>query len=256
MAIHRDQIHVVYQPQYDLERGVRVGLEALARWRHPVRGDIPPSVFVPLAEQMGLIGELDTLVLRRAAADIGALRRAPAFRQCRVSVNVSAGELRNVEYPPIVTNALEAAQLPASALCLEVTESVALDDSPDYLARLSCLAEMGVRLSIDDFGTGHSSYAGLTAAPWTEIKVDRSLTCQCDSAQGREMLRSIFMLGDALPVDIVAEGIETLEQAHALRALGCTIGQGYFLGRPLPIGPLIAADGTRLDSLCTALQPA
>jgi EAL domain-containing protein (putative c-di-GMP-specific phosphodiesterase class I)/FixJ family two-component response regulator len=237
-AIHSGNLHVAYQSQRDLTNGAFVGVEALARWRHPERGDVPPAVFVPLAERMGLIDELGQCVLRTACIDLARLRRDPISADLRVSVNVSTTELRDVDYPNRVARALGDANLPPEALRLEITESLALDESDEVRGALAGIQDLGVRLSVDDFGTGYSSFASLTSMPWAEIKLDRSLTTQCLEVRGREMLRAIIAFGAAVDIEVIAEGIETREQLDTLRALGCKYGQGFLLGRPAPIASI------------------
>jgi len=234
-AIHGGELQVEYQPQQDLASGRCVGLEALARWHHPTRGDVPPSIFIPLAERMDLIDELGAHVLRTACADIARLRRSRDAAAVRVSVNASAVELRDADYPGRVERACVEAGLPRSALRLEVTESLTLDESEEVDRVLADLQSLGVALSIDDFGTGYSSFSILTRVHWSEIKMDRSLTAQYVDPRGREMLRAIINYGTSLAIDVLAEGIETVAQLQALQALGCRYAQGYLLGRPQPI---------------------
>lgn len=236
-AIHRGDVHAFYQPQIDLRNGECIGVEALVRWHHPTHGDIPPSLFVPLAERMGLMNEVGEFMLTTACNDLAALRSDGAMTNGRVSVNVSATELRSIDYPDRVMRAITDAGLPPSALAIEVTESVAVDQSDVFVRHLNALATEGVRLSIDDFGTGYSSFAGLTRLPWSEIKIDRSLTARHGNA-GSEMLKSMLALGQALGIDVIAEGIETRAELDALRALGCNYGQGFLFGRPQPISQL------------------
>jgi EAL domain-containing protein (putative c-di-GMP-specific phosphodiesterase class I) len=238
-AIHRAELHVAYQPQHDLVTGACVGIEALARWHHPTEGDVPPSVFVPLAERVDLIDELGAQVLATACADAARLRRNRNLSSLRVSVNASAAELRDPEYPERVAAALGDAGLAPSALRLEVTESLAIDDSEEVDAVLETIRAIGVQLSVDDFGTGYSSFATVTRVPWAELKLDRSLTLQCEDERGRAMLRAIVMFGAALDIDVIAEGIETQEQLTALRDLGCRYGQGFLLGVPQPVASIV-----------------
>ncbi|MGO9874700.1 MAG: EAL domain-containing protein [Acidimicrobiia bacterium] len=234
-AIHSSRLHVAYQPQFDLVTRQCVGFEALARWRHPTRGDVPPSVFIPLAERMDLIHELGIHVLRTATTDLARLRHCHDTTPARVSVNASTAELRDENYPDRMRNALEEADLPPSALRLEITESLALDESDDVRHVLTDIQALGVQLSVDDFGTGYSSFSTLTRVPWAEIKLDQSLTTQCQTPTGQEMLRAVINFGTALDIDVIAEGIETTDQLDTLCALGCQYGQGYLLGQPTPI---------------------
>lgn len=242
-AIHRSRLHVAYQPQFDLVTRQCVGFEALARWRHPTRGDVAPSVFIPLAERMDLIHELGTHVLRTATTDLARLRHNHDTTTPRVSVNASTAELRDENYPDRMRNALEDADLPPSALRLEITESLALDESDDVRHVLAGIQALGVQLSVNDFGTGYSSFSTLTRVPWAEIKLDQSLTTQCRTPTGQEMLRAVINFGTALDIDIVAEGIETTDDLDTLCALGCPYGQGYLLGHPTPI----LADGRAMS---------
>jgi len=234
-AIHGGELQVAYQPQQDLATGRWVGVEALARWHHPTHGDVPPAIFIPLAERMDLIDELGSHVLRTACADVARLRKSRETAALRVSVNASAVELRDPAYPSRIERACAEAGLPLGALRLEVTESVTLDESDEVDGVLAELQALGVALSIDDFGTGYSSFSILTRVPWAEIKLDRTLTAQFADPRGREMLRAIVNYGTSLAIDVVAEGIETVPQLQALRALGCRYAQGYLLARPQPI---------------------
>jgi EAL domain-containing protein (putative c-di-GMP-specific phosphodiesterase class I)/CheY-like chemotaxis protein len=237
-AIHRGELYVAYQPQQDLATGHWVGVEALARWQHPTHGDVPASIFIPLAERMELIDELGAHVLRRACTDVARLRRRGDLPDLRVSVNASPAELRDPSYPALVERALREARLPASALRLEVTESLTLEDTGAVDGVLADIQSMGIALSIDDFGTGYSSFSILARVPWSEIKLDRSLTVQYGEPRGREMLRAIINYGASLSIDVIAEGIETVEQLNALHTLGCRYAQGFLLGRPQAISGL------------------
>jgi EAL domain-containing protein (putative c-di-GMP-specific phosphodiesterase class I)/DNA-binding NarL/FixJ family response regulator len=231
-AIHDGHLHVEYQSQWDLRTADLIGFEALARWRHPIYGDVSPAVFVPIAERLDLIGDLGAFVLRTACREVAQLRRNHSRHALRVSVNVSALELRDDVYPTVVAVALAEAGLPPSALRLEVTESVALNESDDLQRVLNGLQALGVELSVDDFGTGYSSFDNLARIAWAEIKLDRTITIQTHNARGREMMRSILSFGRALGIDVIAEGIETVAELDALRALNCRFGQGFLLGRP------------------------
>jgi EAL domain-containing protein (putative c-di-GMP-specific phosphodiesterase class I)/FixJ family two-component response regulator len=254
-AIHRGDLHVAYQPQWNLITGECVGLEALARWRHPTRGDISPAVFVPLAERMDLIADLGAFVLRRACIEVAQLRRARKGRPLRVSVNVSALELSNEHYPRTVAVALAEAGLPASSLRLEVTETIALTESDELHKVMRDLQELGVQLSVDDFGTGYSSFDNLARIAWAEIKLDRCITVQSGNVRGRAMMRSIVSLGNALGIDVIAEGIETVDELTTLRALGCRYGQGFLMARPQSITEVAILLATETNST-TAIRVA
>jgi EAL domain-containing protein (putative c-di-GMP-specific phosphodiesterase class I)/DNA-binding response OmpR family regulator len=232
-AIAEGQIDVAYQPQY-LATSLRViGVEALARWHHETRGDVPPSLFVPVAERHGLIAALGEHVLREACRAATTLTSDPA-RGPRISVNVSVAQLRDPRFPEVVLGALRDAQLPSARLCLEVTESLVLEDSELLRGHFRCLAENGIRWSLDDFGTGFSTFESLAQFPWNELKVDSILTAQFERRAGREILRSVVAIAARLDLDVVAEGVESTRQFEALRNLGFGAMQGYLMCRPMP----------------------
>jgi diguanylate cyclase (GGDEF)-like protein len=232
-ALERRELILHYQPQARLSDGSTCSVEALLRWNHPERGLIPPAEFIPLAQQTGLIRPLTLYVM------------GEAIRQCRewehdglrlsVAVNVSARNLLDVEFPEQVQELLDAWQLEAARLELEITEDAVLTDPVRTKAILDELAAMGVRLSIDDFGTGYSSLAYLKRLPITQIKIDRSFVMgMATNDDDATIVRSTIDLGRNLGLDVVAEGVETESIWKELRALGCTIAQGYYLSRPLP----------------------
>ncbi len=271
-ALERGEFRLVYQPIVDLATGRPDGVEALVRWQHPARGLVPPSEFIPLAEESGLIVELGRWVVERALRDAVAWR-ASLGRLVRVNLNLSPRELREPDVTRALARRLEAAGYPATALTLEVTES-ALVDERVALARLGELRALGLRLAIDDFGSGYSSLAYLRRLPVSEVKIDRSFVAGLTgdgpasggdgsplagvasaptadpvprppsggttSGPAREVVRSIVELARALELDVVAEGIETAGQATLLRTLGVARGQGYHLARPMPSDELVA----------------
>jgi EAL domain-containing protein (putative c-di-GMP-specific phosphodiesterase class I)/DNA-binding response OmpR family regulator len=236
-AVERREISLAYQPQYLATSRRIIGVEALARWRHPTRGDVSPSVFVPIAERSGLIEQLGRQVLRAACRDAATLGRSPTEGP-RVSVNVSVAQLRDPGFVDTVDAALAESRLPASRLCLEVTESLVLDDSDQLESHFERLAARRIRLSLDDFGTGFSTFESLSRFPWSELKVDSVLTAQFERRCGREILRSIVEMASKLDLDVVAEGVESTEQLELLRALGFGTMQGFLLRRPIPIDEL------------------
>jgi EAL domain-containing protein (putative c-di-GMP-specific phosphodiesterase class I)/ActR/RegA family two-component response regulator len=232
-AIAEREIDVAYQPQY-LSTSLRViGVEALARWHHPTRGDIPPSLFVPVAERHGLIAALGEHVLREACRAAASLTPDPA-RGPRMSVNVSVAQLRDPQFAEVVLGILRDARLPPARLCLEVTESLVLEDSEVLRGHFARLAEHGIRWSLDDFGTGFSTFESLAQFPWNELKVDSTLTAQFERRSGREILHSIVAIAARLDLDVVAEGVESTRQFEALRTLGFGAMQGYLMCRPMP----------------------
>jgi diguanylate cyclase (GGDEF)-like protein/PAS domain S-box-containing protein len=232
-ALEKRELILHYQPQARLSDGTVGSVEALLRWNHPERGLIPPAEFIPLAQQTGLIRPLTLYVM------------GEAIRQCReweheghrlsVAVNVSARNLLDIEFPKQVQELLDAWQLDAARLEVEITEDAVLTNPVRTKAILDELAEMGVRLSIDDFGTGYSSLAYLKRLPITQIKIDRSFVMgMATNEDDATIVRSTIDLGRNLGLDVVAEGVEAEAIWKELRALGCTIAQGYYLSRPLP----------------------
>ncbi len=234
-----------FQPIVELQTGHISGLEALARWNHPVRGNIPPSTFVPLAEDTGLIVPLGYWVLREACRHAAAWQaEAPASSALlSMTVNLSGRQLHEEGLVDEVRAALRASGLVPSSLVLEVTESVMMQDTELTLSRLHELKELGVQLAIDDFGTGYSSLAYLQRFPIDIMKIDRAFVDGVARSPGDlELVRSILSLADSLGLYTVAEGIEDEAQRAALLRLGCQLGQGYLFARPLEaaeVGPLL-----------------
>jgi EAL domain-containing protein (putative c-di-GMP-specific phosphodiesterase class I) len=239
-AVRAGALELAYQPIVDLERGEATGVEALSRWTLADGALIPPSEFIPLAESSGLIVELGTWVLERACADVAPLR-SPCGEPLRVSVNVSAVQLRAPGFPGQVADALERTGLAPSRLTLELTESVVVDDVQSVTETFAELRTLGVLIAVDDFGTGFSSLASLAELPIDALKLDRSFIAAMDDGGPREALvAGVISLADRLGLPIVAEGIETPEQLATLRRLGCAYAQGYHLGRPAPLTALAA----------------
>ncbi|HVM30927.1 MAG TPA: EAL domain-containing protein [Candidatus Limnocylindrales bacterium] len=229
-AIPLSELAVHYQPQVEIATGRIVGLEALARWRHRADGYIPPSEFIPLAEEAGLIGSIGEWVMRRACDDLAAWQ-AKGF-ELPMCLNVSGLQLADPAFPMLVQSALDESGIDPSMLTVEVTESVLVEDG-DALA--SCLVELrrlGVMLGVDDFGTGHSSLLYLKRFPVSMLKIDRSFVSDLDRSTDRAIVRAIVALAAELGVTTVAEGVETTEQARQLTELGCTVAQGYLFARP------------------------
>ena len=245
VAVAQGDITVSYQPCVDLAAGTVTGLEALVRWTHPERGTVPPSVFIPVAEQTGLILELGRQVLRTACTDLVRLREtAPGIT---VAVNVSARQLVAPGFVDDVSAALRDTGLPGDALVLEITESMLIRDVDLSIARLADLKRLGVRLAIDDFGTGYSSLSYLRHFPIDILKIDRSFVEQLPG-DGTALARSIVRLGESLRLEVVAEGVEQEGQRNELRRLGCTLGQGYLFAEPRPVSVVEALLRTARDS--------
>jgi PAS domain S-box-containing protein/diguanylate cyclase (GGDEF)-like protein len=244
-ALDEGQLHLVYQPVVDLALHRTVSVEALLRWQHPTYGEVPPGEFVPLAEESALITELGRWVLAEATATIAAL----PHRDLAVAVNISARHVRSGELVGDVLAALESSGLPASRLILEITESVLLDD--DHVTDdLAALRSLGVRIAVDDFGTGWSSLAYLVGLPIDVLKMDRQFLADVETdPQRRALCSSVLHLGNSLGLAVVVEGVETQAELQLLRDMGHRFIQGYLLARPLDAAvlsrrlPSIGEDG-------------
>ena len=229
-ALSRDEFHVVYQPQVDIDAKHLVGFEALLRWRSPKHGDVSPMVFIPLAEESGLIEQIGAFVLRRACADA---TKWPSTMS--LAVNLSAVQFRNGGALRAVTRALTESGLPPQRLEVEITESVLLDEGVEAIATLEEFHRMEIRVALDDFGTGYSSLSYLRRFPFDKIKIDRSfITDLPRSEESAAIVRAIVGLGRSLKARVIAEGVETWEQLLMLSTEGCHEAQGYLFSHPLP----------------------
>ena len=227
------QLRTVFQPIVEIGSGRVVGMEALARWRHPSRGEISPVQFVPVAEDSGLIVALGEEILRQSCVQFRAWQVAGLPLPARVSVNLSRAQLLDPALPQRVQAIVEAAGLACSALQFELTESLA---SQDDAARsmLGALRALGIQLALDDFGTGHSSLSALQHFPVQQLKIDRSFVRELEtSAYHRALVQAALQVAQALQLEVVAEGVETESQARLLAELGCSRAQGYLYARPL-----------------------
>jgi diguanylate cyclase (GGDEF)-like protein/PAS domain S-box-containing protein len=234
-AIALGQLSVAYQPLIELSTNRLVGFEALARWNHPELGPIGPDVFIPVAEESGLIVGLTDLVLKRACAQLQEWQSIDeGFAHLRMQVNLSGRDLAQPGLTARVTQAVLAAGLQPRHLTLELTENILMERIETALPMLEELRALGVRLSVDDFGTGYSSLAHLSRLPIDSLKVDRSFVRKLTAGSKEAMVvRGIVQLGNSLGKDVVAEGIETASQFDQLREMGCSFGQGFLMGRPL-----------------------
>jgi len=234
-AIERDEFVLYYQPSVVLSSGRIAGVEALLRWRHPIRGLLPPADFVPVAEATGLILPIGRWVLREACF---AARRwqedFPSDPPLSVSVNISARQVHQPGLLDVVSDALRRSGLPPETLTLEITENLMMEDADLAIARLNELKQLGVRLAIDDFGTGYSSLSYLRRFPVDILKIDKSFVDGV-SRQGkeRELAESIIELGHSLSLEIVAEGVEQAEQLGWLQTHHCAFGQGFYFSEPV-----------------------
>ncbi|MCU0634465.1 MAG: GGDEF domain-containing phosphodiesterase, partial [Gemmatimonadaceae bacterium] len=241
-AIEREEFQLVYQPVVDLETGQVSGAEALVRWMHPTKGIIHPAQFIAAAEESGLITEIGRLLLRRAVQDAARFRTASlAARTVRVAVNVSAHQLLTTDVAADVGACLAAANVPGAALAIELTESVLAANEALVVARLDALRALGLRVALDDFGTGYSSLAYLSRFPIDILKIDKGfITGDLTARTRRGLTRAIVSIGESLGMRTIAEGIETMDQLTALREMGCSMGQGFYLGRPVPADAFMA----------------
>ena len=212
-----------------LETGRIAGFEALLRWRHPTRGNVPPSDFIPLAEEAGLIAPIGAWVIREACS---AAARWPS--DIRVCINVSAHQLRSRAICSLVAKSLDAFGLSPDRLEIEITESIFIGDHPLARQILGELRGSGVRLALDDFGTGYSSLGYLRRLPFDRIKIDRSFVAEIASDAGSQaIVKSVIGLAADLGMEVIAEGIEREIQLECLRRLGCGEIQGYLVGKPM-----------------------
>ena len=228
-ALAARSFDVHYQPIVRAEGGTIIGVEALLRWEHPARGPISPATFVPVAEEAGLMPQLGEFVLRRAISD------AARWPDLYVSVNVSPVQVRDRAFVDLVAAVLQETGFDASRLVLEMTESVLIENPNETTSRLQELRALGVRLALDDFGSGYSSLSYLQKLPFDKLKIDRSFVLALEgSANGGIIIQAIVALGRALGIAVVIEGVENDAQRVLLRLAGCSEMQGYLFAKPAP----------------------
>jgi predicted signal transduction protein with EAL and GGDEF domain len=245
-AIASEQFELNYQPLVDLRSGRVTTCEALLRWTHPVRGNVPPAVFIPVAEETGLIIAIGEWALNRACVEAATWPHG-----VKVAVNLSPVQFRDRGLALQVVSALAKSGLPAQRVELEVTERLLLEDNDRTLETMQQLKNLGVSLSLDDFGTGYSSLNYLRKFPFDKIKIDQTFICDLgDERDARAIIGAVASLGAGLDKIVVAEGIETEEQLKLVTSQGCHEGQGYLFGRPMS-GSAIRA---RLEAPATAAQ--
>ena len=240
-AIARAEFQIEYQPIYNATSGKLIALEALVRWHHPKRGVIGPDVFIPIAEDIGTIREIDRWVMRESCSQLRAWEACCPELDARLSINVSGDELRHAGFLGEVRAILAEFGLQGGRLQLEITESVFLR-RPELIGKiLSELRALGIRVALDDFGTGYSSLGYLDRYEFDALKIDRTFVVRMlRQERAMAIMEGIVRLGSALRLDIVAEGVETEAQLAMLRSLGCANVQGYLLGRPMP-APAVTA---------------
>ena len=230
-AVSRNELHLVYQPQVDIETGDVTGFEALVRWDHPVRGTVAPGVFIPIAEESGLILQIGDWVLRTACTE-AASWHAPLS----IAVNVSGVQVLAPSFAHDIHEMLVVTGLSPKRLEVEITETALVRDMPRAIATLRMVRALGVNIAMDDFGTGYSSLANLRAFPFSKIKVDQSFIKSVDrNTQSAAIVRAVLGLGSGLDIPVIAEGVERPEELEFLRAEVCKGAQGYLISRPATI---------------------
>jgi diguanylate cyclase (GGDEF)-like protein len=256
-ALAQRQLELNYQPEIDLKTGALYGVEALLRWTHPIHGMVSPARFVPIAEQSGLIVPIGEWVLRTACIQ-AAEWRAAGHTDFVMAVNLSPRQLSDPNLSTVVADTLKETGVPASALCLEITESAIMEDPDAAHAILQGLKALGVRLAIDDFGVGYSSLSHLKyLLPVDVIKIDKSFVDGItDGGDDRANIAAIISLAHQLGVQAIAEGVEDGAQVAALRGMDCHIAQGYHFSRPLPAAHLDLSHSEILSAASEALSPA
>jgi len=242
-ALESGEMTVHYQPIVSLSTGEITGVEALARWFHPAKGTIPPSEFIPIAEETGLINELGALVLRQACrrmVDLG--RKHPDGANLTLSVNISGRQFKRPDFVEEVAAILTETEIDPSLVKLELTESVLMDNADEAVATIKRLKALSVKVVIDDFGTGYSSLSYIQRFPFDSLKVDRSFVGNMNEAeQNMEIVRTIIAMAHKLGLEVVAEGVELAEHRTALSDLRCESAQGFYFSKPVP--------GENLDAL-------
>jgi diguanylate cyclase (GGDEF)-like protein len=235
-AVERRELAIHFQPTVQIATGRVTGFEALLRWEHEHLGTLSPEVFVPVAEDTGMIVEIGAWVIDESCKQLAALRRLiPAAESLSIAVNVSARQLRDATLLDQVARALLRHGLPASCLVLELTESLVMEDVRVFTSVLSALRDCGVRIAIDDFGTGYSSLAYLRQLPVDKVKIDRSfVTDLSDGGAGTSLVAAVVTIARSLGLSTVAEGVETNEQVALLQQLGCDEAQGFLYAPALP----------------------
>lgn len=234
-ALAQSQFELHYQPQFTLS-GEVIGAEALLRWRHPERGLVPPGMFIAVAEESEIIVPLGLWVIRTACEQLAAWQRDGRLCHLQVAVNVSARQFRHQDFADQVIELVSAAGIPPHMLKLELTESLVIEDVQDSIAKMKLLRSHGVRFSMDDFGTGHSSLTYLTQLPLNQLKIDQSFVRHLGMRHTDDVIvQTIIGMARNLNLDVIAEGVETLEQRALLSHYGCEYFQGYLFSPPVPI---------------------
>ncbi|CAN7292821.1 EAL domain-containing protein [Aquipseudomonas alcaligenes] len=233
-ALNRNELHLVYQPQVDYRDHRVVGVEALLRWQHPQHGFVPPDLFIPLAEQNGMIIPIGEWVLDQACRQLREWHDQ-GFSELRMAINLSTVQLHHAELPRVVNNLLQVYRLPPRSLEVEVTETGLMEDISTAAQHLLSLRRSGALIAIDDFGTGYSSLSYLKSLPLDKIKIDKSFVQDVlEDEDDATIVRAIIQLARSLGMQVIAEGVETQEQEAYIISQGCNEGQGYLYSKPLP----------------------
>ncbi|HPB75227.1 MAG TPA: bacteriohemerythrin [Chromatiaceae bacterium] len=257
-ALANDEFILHYQIQVDAA-GQPVGAEALLRWRNPERGMVSPMTFIPLAEETGLIVPIGQWILERVCARLKAWEGDPCLGDLQLAVNVSARQLRDLDFVDAVRRTLRRHDIAPERLKLELTEGAILDDVGDSVRKMNVLRALGVRFSLDDFGTGYSSLAYLTQLPLSQLKIDQAFVHNLGlNASDDIIVRTIIGMAESLGIEVVAEGVETQAQRDFLEAEGCVFYQGYLYGKPLPVADfedLVRAAPPVVAAVSTPVSP-
>jgi diguanylate cyclase (GGDEF)-like protein len=259
-AVEREEMVVFYQPIIDLATMKIKGFEALMRWKHPLRGLVPPNEFIPVSEENGLIVPLTLWILRESCRQLVKWQKMSPFnKSLMMSVNLSGKHFANTNIVEQIRQIIVETDVNPLDLKLEITESAVMENAETAILMLKHLRALGVQLSIDDFGTGYSSLSYLHRFPIDTLKVDRSFVGSMeDGTENGEIVRTIIALAKTLGLNVIAEGIETIHQLHQLRILGCEYGQGFLFSRPVPAqeAELILEDRTRWQQIIPDNNPA
>ncbi len=250
VAFAEEQLTVAYQPIVRSMDGLITGVEALLRWQHPARGDIPPPLMVEIAEQTNLICDIGAWVLERSCRDRARWLETHPHAPLDLAVNVSIRQLMSSDIGAVVTRVLDETGMDPASLVLEMTENVFIEDSERAMTILADLDELGVRLALDDFGTGYSSLSYLRRLPVDMVKIDQGFIADIGNApSGGAIVAAVTNLAHVLGLTVTAEGVETEVQRDEVRAIGCESAQGYFYARPMP------AAGISDHLAATIMQP-
>lgn len=234
IAVEDDQFEIYYQPQVSLQDGKLIGAEALIRWPHPTEGMIPPSVFIPIVEQSGLIITLGNWILKTACAQVHMWKNARLPVLPRIAINLSALQFKQKDFVDMIKHIITTSRIDPSMIELEITESVMMKDMDETIAKIQQLADMGFMIAIDDFGTGYSSLSYLRKLPIHKLKIDQSFIRDLfTSVEAQDIVRCIVLLAKSLKLITIAEGVETIEQRDFLKNIGCDEAQGYLFSQAI-----------------------